>query len=307
MVQKKPYIGGQAVIEGVMMKSPNYISTAVRKPSKKIKTKTEKSVSLTVRSKLLGLPFIRGVVSLFEMLIIGFKTLTYSANEALEEEEEELGKVGMFLTIMSAVLFGLGLFVVLPYVLTVLVGVIEESNALLFNFIDGMIKLVIFIIYLIVISFMHDIKRVFQYHGAEHKTVNCYEAGEKLIVKNVKKYSALHPRCGTSFILIVILIGVVVLSFVPIFMQFIFSGVMDWHWALKRLILLFGRILFLLPIAGIAYEFLRLSARFRDSKVMEFCMSPGLLAQRLTTREPSTDQIEVAIAALKEVCKKEKI
>ncbi len=306
MESKKPFIGGQAVIEGVMMKSPNYLSIAVRKQDKSISIKTEKNKSLTLKNKILGLPFMRGIISLFEMMYIGMNALTYSANEALDEDEE-MGKAAIILTVIFALLVGLSIFVVLPYILTTLVGISEDMNAVLFNIVDGIVKLIIFLIYVYFISFMEDIKRVFQYHGAEHKAVNCYEAGEKLTIKNAMKHSTLHPRCGTSFLLIVILIGIVFFSVAPLIINLIYPAFTDISWWLKRLVLLLFRIILMLPIAGVAYEFLRLSAKFRKSIIMEILFSPGMLVQKLTTRQPSEKQQEVAIKALKEVLKKEKI
>jgi uncharacterized protein YqhQ len=301
------HFGGQAVIEGVMMKSPNYISIAVRKPDKKISIKTDKYKSLAKRCSLFKIPFIRGVGSLFEMLTIGIKALTYSANQALEEEEEKLSGFALFLTILLSMVFGIGLFVVVPYILTVLLGIQEESQSILFNLVDGIIKMAIFVLYIYVISLMKDIHRIFQYHGAEHKAVNCHEAGEKLTIKNAKKFSRLHPRCGTSFLLLVIFIGIIIFSLIPLVLEIILPSFSQIGWWSQRGILLFSRLLFLLPVAGISYEVLKLAGAYRDSLIMKTIVFPGLCIQRLTTKEPTNKQLEVGITSLKAAMKAEKI
>lgn len=301
------HFGGQAVIEGVMMKSPNYISIAVRKPNKKISIKTDKYKALSKRCALFKVPFIRGVGSLFEMLTIGIKALTYSANEALEEEEEKLSGFALFLTILLSLVFGIGLFVVVPYILTVLLGIQEESQSILFNLVDGIIKMAIFVLYIYVIGLMKDIHRIFQYHGAEHKAVNCHESGKELTIKNAKKFSRLHPRCGTSFLLLVIFIGIVIFSLIPLVLEIVLPIFSQMGWWSQRGILLVSRILFLLPVAGISYEILKLAGAYRDSLIMKTIVFPGLCIQRLTTKEPDNKQLEVGIASLKAALKAEKV
>ena len=306
-MSKEQSFGGQAVIEGVMIKGPNHISIAIRKPDKKISIKTDKYNALSKRCSLFKIPFIRGVGSLFEMLIIGIKALTYSANEALEEEEEKLSGFALFLTILLSLVFGIGLFVIIPYVLTVLIGLQEESQSFLFNLVDGIIKMSIFVLYIYVIGLMKDIHRIFQYHGAEHKAVNCHEAGEELTLKNVKKFSTLHPRCGTSFLLLVIFIGIVIFSLIPLVLGFIMPTFSQMGWWSQRGILLASRIVFLLPVAGISYEVLKMAGKWRDNIIMKIIIFPGLCIQRLTTKEPTNKQQEVGIASLKAALKAENI
>ena len=286
---REPVLGGQALIEGVMMKSPNYISIAVRKPNKKISLKIEKFNSLTKKYRILGWPFIRGVIILFEMLITGMKALTYSANESGESEEEELTKKEIVLTIGFAMLFTALLFIALPFYLSKL---ITSNEGILFNLIDGVIRVVIFLIYIIGISLMPDIKRVFQYHGAEHMSIHCMEHKEKLTPTNVAKYTPEHPRCGTSFLIIVLLISIIV-----------FSMIISELWYVKLL----GRLVLLPLIAGISYEILKLSAKYRRNPIFKLIVWPGMMLQKITTREPDKGQIEVAIRALKGVAKEERM
>ncbi|MFW6013674.1 MAG: DUF1385 domain-containing protein [Candidatus Nanoarchaeia archaeon] len=298
-------VGGQAVIEGVMMKSPNYYSVAVRKPDGRITKKTEEYVSLTQRHRLLGLPFFRGIVSMGEMLRLGIKSLTYSANESADEEEETLSEWAIFVTIFFSMAFAVFLFVVIPYMVPTFIGVSEEETTLFFNTIAGLIKVLIFVGYVYLISYMEDIRRVFQNHGAEHMAVNCYEAGQKLTIQNVKKYFTYHPRCGTSFIVIVLLLMIVLFSLIPSIIQALFPSVMEIESFLKTLILLGVRLMFIPIVAGISYEILKLSANYRGNLLMKAIAYPGKLVQGLTTRQPDDGQIKVAITALKEVLKKE--
>jgi uncharacterized protein YqhQ len=302
-------IGGQAVIEGVMMKSPNHVSVAVRKPNKEITIETIKYNSITKKFKFLKLPFFRGVVMLLEMMVLGIKALTFSANESLDdedtEEKEELSKFAIFTTIFLSLLFAVALFVILPYALTVLTGVHEEKSSILFNLIDGVIKLTIFVLYIWAIGLMKDIKRVFQYHGAEHKAVNCYEAGKELTIKNCQKFTTVNPRCGTSFMLFVILLGILVFSIVPWLVISIFPGVMEFATIWRKIIMLGTRIIFLFPLAAISYEFLKYTAKHCNNFLVKIIMQPGLWVQKLTTREPEDDMMEVAIKAIEDVLSKE--
>lgn len=301
-------VGGQAVIEGVMMKSPNYVAVAIRKPNQTITVKEMPYNSLTNKFKFLQWPFIRGIVLLFEMLILGLKSLTFSANEAMsEEDEEELSGLAIFTTLVVSLSFSVGLFLVLPYALTYLLGLTEETAPILFNLVDGVIKLSIFIGYIYLISLMNDIKRVFQYHGAEHKAVNCYEAGKKLTVKNAQRFTTINARCGTSFMLFVILIGVLVFSLVPVLIQGIFPGFSSLNFWLQRILLLAARLLFLLPLASISYEVLKTSAKHSDNSLFKIIMWPGLMVQRLTTRPPTDDQVKVALESMKFVLRKEEL
>jgi len=284
----KVNIGGQAVIEGVLMRAPRSMAIAVRRPDGEIIVKRETVVPLSERFPLVKLPLVRGAVALFTSLIIGMQALSFSANEAISEgeEKEEMSSLAMGGTIAVALLFGIMLFFILPLFLTkLLVPYIGDSN-IVFNLVDGLIRVIVFLIYVYSISRMSDIQRVFQYHGAEHKSIFAFEAGIALTVENVKQFSRLHPRCGTSFLLIVMLVSIVVFSLIPKL----------WPFYLKA-----GSRIVLLPvIAGLSYELLKLSAKHEKSRLVRLFIAPGLALQRLTTREPDDGQIEVAIRSLDE-------
>ena len=297
----KPYFGGQAVVEGVLMKGASHLAIAVRKPNKTIKVKLIPYISFTKRVPLFGMPFFRGIVSLFEMLVEGMKALTYSANEAVQQEDEQLSTLEIALTLAISIVFSLLLFVVAPYLITHLLGITEETQALLFNLVDGLVKLCIFVSYIIIIGLMKDVHRIFQYHGAEHKAINCFEAGKALTAKQVQQFSTIHPRCGTSFILLVIVIGIFIFSLAPFAVSLAYSSFYELSWVMRRAVLLFVRILFMLPIAGASYEVLKLAGKYRESLLLKMIVSPGLLVQKLTTKEPDDKQVEVSIAALKAV------
>ena len=302
-MKEKPLLGGQALIEGVMIKSPNHVSLAVRKNKKKIVTKKEK---LRKKNWFLKLFFIRGIVNLIEMLVIGTRALMWSAHQQAEEEGEELGKVATTITFMISMLFAIGLFVLLPYALTYLLGIQEQARPVLFNVVDGIIKVGILLLYLWLISFMKDVKTLFQYHGAEHKAVFCYEHNKALTVKNVQKYSTLHPRCGTAFLLMVIIIAIVIFAFIPSIIQALFpSFTLLNHW-LQKLILFFTRILMLPIVAGLSYELLRLGAKYPNNILLKLFVQPGLWMQKITTKRPTNKQVEVAIVSLKNAAKLEK-
>jgi uncharacterized protein YqhQ len=276
-------IGGQAVIEGVMMKSDSKYSVAVRRKNNRIISKSGQFQSITKKSKFLALPFVRGVFILFEILVLGMKVLSWSANQAAKEEGEELTLFSLILTVLFAVILGIGLFVALPLLLT---QIISKSEGIVFNIVDGGFRIVIFVVYIFAISMLRDIRRVFQYHGAEHKAVHCYEQKQKLTVENVRKFSTLHARCGTAFIVIVLIISIVVFTFV--------SSQNIWAKLLVRIALL--------PvIAGASYEFLKLSDKYQANWFVKLLALPGLAVQKITTREPDEKQIEVAIHALKDV------
>lgn len=285
---EKINIGGQAVIEGVMMRAPRSMAIAVRRPNGEIVVKRDRVVPLAERFPLLKLPVVRGAVALFSSLLIGLKALSFSANEAAAEgeEKEEISALAMGGTMAVALLFGILFFFILPlYMTKLLVPVIGDSN-LVFNLVDGLIRVAVFLLYIYSISRMKDIQRVFQYHGAEHKSIFAFEAGEELTVDNVKGYSRLHPRCGTSFLLIVMLVSILVFSLIP----------KIWPFYLKA-----GSRVVLLPlIAGISYECLKWSAKHENSKLVRFLIAPGLALQRLTTREPDEGQLEVAIRSMEE-------
>ena len=288
-------VGGQAVIEGVMMRAPRSVAIAVRRPNGEIVVKRELVVPLSEKYPVVKLPIVRGAVALFQSLIIGIKALNFSANEAMTEEEkekdgtsEELSSWAMAGTMAVAFGFGIGLFFVLPLYATkwlTQLSLVSDNN-IVFNLVDGVIRVIVFLIYIWGISRMSDIRRVFQYHGAEHKSIFAYEAGEELTVENVRRYSRLHPRCGTSFLLIVMLVSIAVFSLIPKL----------WPFYLKA-----GSRIVLLPlIAGISYEFLKWSAKNDANPLVKLIITPGLALQRLTTGEPDDAQLEVAIRSLDE-------
>lgn len=293
-------VGGQAVIEGVMMRSPAKISTSVRRHNGEIVTQTEPFISLTKRVKVLGWPVIRGMVSFFEMLILGIKTLNYSAEiaAAAEKNQEKIsGPVSkkMSLSIILAMLFalgvGIGIFFFLPLLLAQLIGV--HRTAFGFNIIAGIIRVTIFVAYIKAIANFKDIQRVFAYHGAEHKSIYAFENDLPLTVENASRFTTLHPRCGTSFLLIVALFAIFIFSI----SDTIFAIIMGHQpLLLQRFAVHFS----LLPlIAGISYELLKLSGKTRNNKLTKFFIAPGLWLQTITTREPDASQLEVAITALK--------
>lgn len=277
--------GGQAVIEGVMMRGPEHLAIAVRKSNQEIILEHREINSITKRFPLLKWPLLRGVVALVESLVIGMKALSFSANQSLEEGEEELSTKELAFSMGLAFALGILLFVVAPTALTRLVDKFVP-DVFLQNLIEGGIRITIFLLYILVISRMKDIQRVFQYHGAEHKVIHAYEAGEKLIVENIQKYSTLHPRCGTSFLLIVMVVSIFMFAFLG-------KQVLWWR-ILSRLILM--------PlVAGISYELIKLSGKYGNRPLVKILIGPGLLLQKLTTREPDDSQVEVAIKALEGV------
>lgn len=291
-------VGGQALIEGLLMRGPKDQAIAIRKSDGEIVVKEEKLNTLGMRYKILRLPFIRGVVGLVESMVMGVNALMYSAEFFEEDEEEEVKETflekkfgekaeGIEMTIMlvTSLLIATGLFMILPNLLTTLLKRNIE-NPIILNLIEGLIRIIIFAIYLVSIAKMEDVGRVFEYHGAEHKTIHCYENGDELTVENVKKYSILHPRCGTSFLFMVMIVSILVLSF------------FGWPSPLLRLTI---RILMLPVIAGISYEINRLIGK-SDNKLSYIMSYPGLMIQKLATvKEPDEEQIEVAIVALEAV------
>lgn len=286
-------IGGQAVIEGVMMRAPRSVAIAVRRANGEIVVKRDMVVPLSERFPVVKLPIVRGAVALFSSLITGIKALNFSANEAMVEEngegkKEELSSWAMAGTMAIAFGFGILLFFILPLYVTKLLtqlAVINDNN-IIFNLVDGVIRVAVFLLYIWSISRMKDIQRVFQYHGAEHKSIFAFEAGDDLTVANVRGYSRLHPRCGTSFLLIVMLVSIVIFSLIPKL----------WPFYMKA-----GARVILLPlIAGVSYEFLKWSANNHHSPLVKLIIAPGLALQRLTTREPDDTQLEVAIRSMQE-------
>lgn len=282
-MKPKVNIGGQAVIEGVMMRGPDYIATAVREPSGNITVKKDPLVTITDKYPVLKKPMIRGVVALTESLVYGLKALSFSA-QAAGEEGEELTTKEIALTMVFALGLAIVLFVIIP---TYAAKYIHSSvtDPRLLNFFEGLLRLAIFFAYVGGISTLKDIQRVFQYHGAEHKTIHAYEAGVPLDVEHVRPFSTLHPRCGTNFLLIVMVVSILVFSF------------LGWPDLWLRIV---SRIALLPLIAGVGYEIIRFAGRSEQRWVV-CAITPGLWLQKLTTREPSDDQIEVAIQALEAV------
>lgn len=291
-------IGGQALIEGVMMRGPKDIAMAVRKPNKEIELKIEKLNTLGMRHKVFTLPFIRGVVGLVEAMFIGTKSLMFSA-EFFEDEapkdnkktltqklfKDKAEEVEMFFAVFISIVLAIGVFMILPTIITNFFKTKIDSTIGL-NLLEGLVRIIIFLVYVIGVSKLDDVRRVFEYHGAEHKTIHCYENEEELTVENVKKYPILHPRCGTSFLFMVMIVSILVLSF------------FGWPNPLQRLLV---RILMFPVIAGISYEINRLIGK-SSSKLAYFLSYPGLMIQKLATvKEPDGEQIEVAIEALKAV------
>ena len=293
-MSEKLSIGGQAVLEGVMMRSPHAFTVAVRKggkPGAEIALLKETILPIGERFPFLKKAVLRGSVALFEAMVLGVRALNFSANEAMENEEgkkEEISPLAMAGTMVLALAFALGLFLALPLLLTQLLGTQYGAfkGNVLFNLTDGAIRVGLFLGYVSGISFMKDIRRVFEYHGAEHKAIGAYEAGEPLTVENARKYTCIHPRCGTSFLMVVMVLSIMLFSMIP-------GSWPLWAKAASRLALL--------PvIAGLSYEVIKYSAKKRGNRIIEALIYPGLLLQRLTTREPSDDQLEVAIRAMDE-------
>ena len=293
-------IGGQAIIEGVMMRGPEGIGIAVRKPDGEIEIKVNKIQNLTTKNKFFSLPFVRGVVALLESMVLGTKSLMYSA-EFFEDEEDEPSEpskfdnfiervfkdkaedIGIYITVLVSILISVLLFMIAPTFITNLFKK-RISSPIGLNLLEGVLRVGIFLGYVLLVSKLSDIKRVFEYHGAEHKTIHCYEGEEELTVENVRKHPILHPRCGTSFLFTVMIISIVVFSF------------FGWPNPIMRLLL---RVILLPVIAGISYEINRIIGKStgRFAYMMSY---PGLLIQKFaTTREPDDEQIEVAIQSLK--------
>ena len=289
MEEKKITIGGQAVIEGVMMRGPELVATAVRNPQGRIELEVKPVNSIADRYPIFKKPMLRGCVSLFESLVMGIRSLGYSAQMAGEEDEQltdrELAGTMIFAFALAAVLF-----IAIPTGAAKLFHVITEDPEFL-NLMEGFLRLFIFMAYIFAISRMKDIQRVFQYHGAEHKTIACFEAGEALTVENVARHTRLHKRCGTSFLLIVMLVSIFVFAF------------LGWPDLAERIA---SRIVLLPVVAGISYEIIRFSAN-SDNCLLGWAVKPGLWLQKLTTREPEPEMIEVAIESAKAVLPEDKI
>ena len=292
-------IGGQAVIEGVMMKNMDRYAVSVRKPNGKIETKVEECISFAEKHPLFQLPVFRGMANFLESMVIGMKTLNYSASFYEDEEEqtesrteqflekilgEKAEKIIMGIVLVFSLAISIGLFMILPYIASEALGKLIQNEYVIL-LMEGIIRIAIFLGYIVLISQMEDIKRVFMYHGAEHKTINCLEAGVPLTPENVDNFSRLHKRCGTSFIFIVMIISMVFFFFIRV----------DTIWL--RIVL---RLLFLPLVAGVSYEFIRLAGS-SDHPLVQIFSKPGLALQRLTTKEPDHSMIEVAIASVEGV------
>jgi uncharacterized protein YqhQ len=287
--------GGQAVLEGVMMRGPSNWSVAVRKPDGDIAHVSRQIESPMKRHVLARLPVVRGIFALGESLTIGFRALAISANYAAQEEGDESGeapkelsRAQLFFAFAIAIGFAIALFKVTPALLTDLLPIHRTGS---FVIVEGLIRVTIFIIYLSLISLLPDLRRVFQYHAAEHKAINALEAGDELVPERVQRYSLIHPRCGTAFLLWVMVIAIFV---------FAFFGRPAWYWLITT------RILLLPVIAGLAYELIRFAGKHTGNRLLMALLAPGLWLQRLTTREPTLDQIEVSIRALQEVLRVER-
>ena len=302
MESKKINVGGQAVIEGVLIRGPSKYAIAVRK-GKSIVAK--KGAIPSKKHDFMKLPFIRGFVNLVEMLVIGIKALMWSA-EQVGGDEEKISKNELAFTMIFSVAVVVLFFIALPYFLTSLLGFAEEKKPILFNIVDGIIRIFIFLVYIVAISFMKEVKVLFQYYGAEHKAIHCYENGKKLDLKNVKKFTTLHPRCGTSFLLIVFIISILVFSLLPSIILIYFPHFSQLNVWLRKGILFPVRILLIPFIAGISYEILKISDRKQNNLLFRLISAPGLLLQKITTKEPNKKQMEVAIASLKKLLEIEK-
>jgi uncharacterized protein YqhQ len=285
--------GGQAVLEGVMMRSPSSWAVAIRNPEGDI-TEVVNEISSPMQRRLVWrLPIVRGVIALGESLTIGFRALAISANVMTQEKDEhgeiktQIGRGQIIFSFVVAIGFALMLFKVGPALLTSWLPIDSTGT---FVVVEGLIRVSIFIAYIVLISLLPDLRRVFQYHGAEHKTINALEAGADLTPSNVQKYSLIHPRCGTAFLLWVMVIAIFVFAFV---------GRPVWYW------LIASRILLLPVIAGLAYEVIRFAGKHQSNRLLMTLLAPGLWLQRLTTREPTDDQVEVSIRALRRVIERE--
>lgn len=294
MTNETMNIGGQAVIEGVMMRTPAAFAVAVRTPKGEITVKTEQLKELAARPKILRFPVIRGVVTLFQALSLGIQALNFSANQSLEEEDTQIGTLSLTLTIAFAFLLGIGLFVYVPLFITNLLKEVIPyiaKSTLLFNLLDGVIRITIFLMYIFSISLIKELRRVFEYHGAEHKTIYAYEHGVELTPEHADQYSTLHPRCGTNFLLIVMIMSILVFSIlraeIPFYIKFL------------------SRIVLVPLIAGVSYEIIRFAAKRQNKSWVRWITRPGLYLQKITTKPPSNEQLEVAIRALQEVLEME--
>lgn len=292
MSEKKINVGGQAVIEGVMMRGPEYLATAVRKPNGEIVYRKKK-----LKKSKLGInkvPFVRGTYVLLESLVMGIKELNFSTKEAEIEEEEQITDFQIGLSLLSALALSVTIFVLVPSLLSSMAGKwFFSQDKIIENIIEGVLRLMFFLGYIFGISYIPDIKRVFQYHGAEHKAIYAFEDKKDLTIDNTKNYTTLHPRCGTSFLIIVMVISIIVFSIPDIFLT-------PNKTLLETIAIKFGLRIVLLPlVAGISYEFQRFTGKYIDNFIVKMIALPGLSLQKITTQEPDESQLEVSIVALK--------
>jgi uncharacterized protein YqhQ len=286
-VKKIKSVGGQAVIEGVMMKSPDRIATAVRRANGEIVYKVK---NLSKSNKFFSkIPFIRGGFILVESLFAGIKELTFSANQ-FDDTEEDLSDFQLALTVFVSMSLGVGLFILLPSFIS---NFIFQNSLSYANILEAILRMIFFVVYIKLISFSKDIQRVFQYHGAEHKSIYTFENDEELTKENAKKYTTLHPRCGTSFLLIVMIISIIIYSIVDLFLPTPDTLFM------KQVMKLSTRILLLPFVAGASYEFQRYTSRHLNNPIIRLLAAPGLKLQNITTKEPDFDQLEVGVVALR--------
>ena len=305
----KEGVGGQAVIEGIMLRNKTHYVVAVRKPNKIIDF-IKYSIPEN-KNKLSKMIFFRGIINFVDMMKLGYKTLMFSANTAgLEEEVENKSKtekeennekkqnMAMTLSMLVSLAFAVGLFVALPYFIVNLIGIEEKSHVVSFNLLRGAVKLCIFIGYLLVISFFKDVKKVFQYHGAEHMVVNAYEHGLNPNKENIRDFTTIHPRCGTTFMFLVLTVSIILYMFTSYFVySFIYSSFIPPK-IVGNITVLIINILLLPVVSGISYEILKLGFRFYNFPLMRLAILPGLLLQKITTRKPEDEEIEVALFAL---------
>ncbi|MCZ9840075.1 DUF1385 domain-containing protein [Brachyspira hyodysenteriae] len=302
----KEGVGGQAVIEGIMLRNRSHYVVAVRKPDKQIDF--IKASIPENKNKLSKMPFIRGIVNFVDMMKLGYKTLVFSANTAGIEEEnnkkdnkpksEKSDSIAMTLSMLVSLAFAVGLFIALPYFITTLIGIDEKSNFVVFNLVRGCVKLSIFVLYLLIISFFKDIKRVFEYHGAEHMVVNAYEHGLDPDTGNIRDYTTIHPRCGTTFMFLVLTVSILLYMFTSYFVYtYIYASYTPTK-IVGNLTVLAINIILLPIVSGISYEILKLGFKFYNFPLMRLAILPGLALQKITTRRPQDDEIEVALFAL---------
>ncbi len=297
-MKNKPKIevGGQAVIEGVMMRGPKYIATAIRRKDGAIEIAKKQFISKTKDNKLLALPILRGFIGLIEMMIIGFKTLNFSASRAeLDSEEkkeksETKEKINEIFSYLFAFSLAFLLFAFLPYQIADWMN-LSKGN-IYFNLFAGSIRIVFFVLYVWLIGLMKDVHRIFQFHGAEHKAVHAFENNSDLSIKDVQKFSSLHPRCGTSFMFFVLLIAILIFS--------VADTIFAYFWGVPHIFIRLGYHFLMMPlISGISYEVLKLSGKNINHPLVKFMTAPGLLLQRITTQRPNNQQIEIAVIAMK--------